>query len=85
MTREAALLGVPTVSLFAGERPAVDRWLEDRGLLGRLEDIADLPPLEKSGVGPRPIDAIRRRSEVVTEQFLEAALGSAVTKREDVL
>ena len=28
MTREAALLGVPTVSVFAGRTPAVDRWLE---------------------------------------------------------
>ena len=31
MTREAALMGVPTFTLFAGRAPAVDRWLEDEG------------------------------------------------------
>jgi predicted glycosyltransferase len=85
MTREAALLGIPTVSLFAGARPAVDRWLEDRGLLGRIEEVEDLPPLGENGAGPRPMEEIKRRSEVVTEQFIEAALGAAVTPRAAVL
>ena len=31
MTREAALLGVPTLSMFAGRPAAVDGWLEGRG------------------------------------------------------
>ena len=31
MTREAALLGVPTFSVFAGKSPAVDRALEAQG------------------------------------------------------
>lgn len=43
MTREAALLGVPTASLFAGEVPAVDRWLEERGALVRSRSPAELP------------------------------------------
>ena len=50
MTREAALLGVPTYSIFAGERPAVDRWLEQRGLLSVLE-------------GPEQLDPVTRRAE----------------------
>ncbi len=34
MTREAALLGTPTVSVFAGRTPAVDVWLERHGRCG---------------------------------------------------
>ena len=42
MTREAALMGVPTLSLFAGRRPAVDRWLEERGFMRVLGPSSDL-------------------------------------------
>lgn len=80
MTREAALLGVPTVSLFAGNRPAVDRWLEDRGLLRMITGIEELPPLRRSN-GSRPLEDIKRQSAIVTEQFVESALGSTVTPR----
>ena len=55
MTREAALMGVPTYSLFAGEQPAVDRELERQGLLRCLQAPAnccpsrlDLPRRERS-------------------------------------
>ena len=43
MTREGALLGVPTLSLFAGRTPAVDRWLEERGALRRVSAAGELP------------------------------------------
>jgi len=43
MTREAALMGVPTVSLFAGRKPAVDEWLEQKGLMTVVRAIEDLP------------------------------------------
>ena len=36
MTREAAVMGIPTWTLFAGKTPAVDEWLERRGMLSRL-------------------------------------------------
>ena len=52
MTREAALLGTRTVTVFAGRTPAVDIWLERRGLLSRLT-----PPTScrrSSGPGKRP-------------------------------
>ncbi len=42
MTREAALLGVRTVSLYPGEDLAVDRELEEAGLIRRLRDVAAL-------------------------------------------
>lgn len=48
MTREAALLGVPTLSMFAGRPAAVDSWLERRGALRRFERLDQL-----AGVRPR--------------------------------
>src|SRR5215211_2413625 len=53
MTREAALMGVPTFSLFNGRMPAVDRWLEERGMLRRLASAAELPALRPSDSDPR--------------------------------
>lgn len=42
MNREAALLGVPAHSMFTGRRAAIDEELARRGLLGFLEDPADV-------------------------------------------
>jgi predicted glycosyltransferase len=72
MTREAALLGVPTVSDFAGKPPAVDDWLEEHGLLRRLTD-----PFEITAVQRRPVDtdrlaALRERGARLIELFCDA-------------
>jgi predicted glycosyltransferase len=48
MTREAALMGVPTFTVVAGRAPAVDRWLEDTGALRRLTT-----PEQLAAIGPR--------------------------------
>jgi uncharacterized protein len=67
MTREAALLGVPTVSVFAGPVPAVDRVLIERGLLQRITATEEILPLERRRRSPRPVgDLARRRDELVT-------------------
>jgi predicted glycosyltransferase len=62
MTREAAVLGVPTLSAFAGRPAAVDRWLEQKGLLRRLtapEDVAEVAALN----GSRPaVEELRARA-----------------------
>ena len=42
MTREAALMGVPTFTLFAGRVPRVDQQLEREGLLTKLESPSQL-------------------------------------------
>ena len=55
MTREAALLGIPTVSIYAGEPAAVDLYLENAGRLRRLTDNA---PLELT---PRSTQPVRSR------------------------
>jgi predicted glycosyltransferase len=71
MTREAALMGVPTLSLFAGRQPAVDRWLEERGLMRVLRSVDDLPTVE-----PRPkgdgLAALRERGDRLVSDFCDA-------------
>lgn len=75
MTREAALLGVPTVSLYAGRRSAVDRALERRGDLRFAETIEQLAPLlARRTASPRTAADLRARSRVVLTAFLAASL-----------
>jgi uncharacterized protein len=77
MTREAALLGVPTLSAFAGARPAVDVWLERQGALRRLES-----PEQVSDVRPCPraepdLAGLRARARPIADVFVEVTLGLA--------
>ncbi len=73
MTREAALLGTRTVTVFAGRTPAVDIWLERRGRLSRLTSVEQLPPLIRPGDAVWNPDHLRRRSELLVEHFVAAA------------
>jgi uncharacterized protein len=73
MTREAALMGVPTFSLFAGRPPAVDTWLERRGALGRLTAVDELLPLRRRSVEPAEVDALRARGRELIGHFVAAA------------
>ena len=45
MTREAAILGVPSVSFFRGRRGAVDDSLEARGRLQLIENVSHVEEL----------------------------------------
>lgn len=69
MNREAAVLGVPAYSLFAGRAAAVDRALEGLGRLTFIREAAELPrihlekaarkePLRNPGLRARLVDAI---------------------------
>jgi uncharacterized protein len=80
MTREAALLGVPTVSIFAGQTPAVDRWLEQRGSLRRLQSIADLPALEPRSQQPRSPTELRARGETLIDEFVAEVFETPVAE-----
>jgi predicted glycosyltransferase len=80
MTREAALLGVPTFTVFAGRKPAADRWLEARGMLKTLEDPDELARVEKRKTGSEPLERLRTRSHELTGIFVETALTAAVSK-----
>jgi predicted glycosyltransferase len=74
MTREAALMGVPTYSVFAGEQPAVDRELERREDLRRLQSATELTPVRRRTKSPKSINALRDRAGQLVETFLEMLL-----------
>ena len=81
MTREAALLGVPTVSVFAGEQPAVDRWLEEQGLLRRLEGAEDVLPLARRPGEPASLAELRGRGAELTAWFVDEAVEGDARRR----
>jgi predicted glycosyltransferase len=80
MTREAALLGVPTVSVFAGETPAVDRWLERTGALRLLRSAADLPPVRRRAKALVDITELRSRGDRLVELFAGATVDSGLER-----
>ncbi len=56
MNREAAVLGIPAYSLFAGDIGAVDRELADRGRMELIETKSDLDRIElKRRAEPVPL------------------------------
>jgi predicted glycosyltransferase len=78
MTREAALLGVPTVTLFGGRPAAVDRWLEQQGLLHRLERAEDVLPVARRRVGDGgELPRLRARGERLRAQLVDAVIEMA--------
>lgn len=79
MTREAALLGVPTVSAYPGEPPAVDGWLEAQGLLRRLVSAEELVELRPRSSDPRAPHELRRRGRALAERVAELVLASVRT------
>ena len=58
MLREAAVLGVPAVSLFHGPLGAVDRWLIEQGRATLLRSDAELGRLRVERRPPAPLPAI---------------------------
>ncbi len=74
MTREAALLGVPTVSVFAGTSPAVDELLIERGALRRLTSMEELPPLERRRAVPASLAELAKRRDELVEWLVREAL-----------
>ena len=78
MTREAALLGVPTYTVFAGKAAAVDRWLEAEGCLRRLVEPADLLAVEPRAASPADrIEQLRSRGAQLVETFVETSARTA--------
>jgi predicted glycosyltransferase len=75
MTREAALMGVPTLSLFAGRRPAVDRWLEERGFMRVVHSVDDLPTVQPQAPADR-LAALRERGDGLVDHFCAAVIGA---------
>jgi predicted glycosyltransferase len=62
MNREAAALGIPTATIFAGKGAAVDDYLAEEGRLVKLQSVADLERvslIKKEGLRPRTAADVR--------------------------
>ena len=65
MNREAAALGVPAATIYAGEWAAIDEELVREGRLRRIstqEDLQKLPIEKKAQAQPRRALHVRARS-----------------------
>ena len=80
MTREAALLGVPTFSVFSGRRPAVDRLLESEGRLQHITTPSQIS-LDGRRVAPVSAERIRERGAVIEATFAGAVFELLTRKR----
>jgi predicted glycosyltransferase len=76
MTREAALLGTPTLTVFGGAEPAVDRWLEQRGVLRRLHVVTDVDAIGPRETPPTRLEELRARSRALVELFVAETVES---------
>jgi predicted glycosyltransferase len=76
MNREAALIGIPTLSAYAGEQPAVDAWLERTGALRRITSADEIGPIERRVSEPKPLDELRHLGDPAIECFVEAVEGA---------
>ncbi len=85
MTREAALMRVPTYSVFAGAQPAVDRELERQGYLRRLESADTLIPVAPRAADPRSLSELRSRGAALAETFVDAILTCGGSQRRRVV
>lgn len=74
MTREAALLGVPVYSLFAGRAATVDDWLIRQGLLRRLERAEDLPAITRRHDRHSTLEELARRAGAILQTFVDVTL-----------
>jgi predicted glycosyltransferase len=81
MTREAALLGIPTMSMFGGSQPAVDRWLEEQGLLRVIRDTADVGDVAPRTTEPKALWELRERGTKLSEIFISTIEATAHAHR----
>ena len=81
MTREAALIGIPTWSAYTGPAPAVDLLLERQGRINRLVDPAELADLRPRRRDPAAIPRLRERGERGLRIVVEALLQTALPRR----
>jgi uncharacterized protein len=81
MTREAALLGVPTLSVFGGAQPAVDRSLEERGLLRLVRSVAEVGIPTRRAAEPRALSDLRQRGAELSEIFVSTIEATARVPR----
>ena len=74
MNREAALLGTPTYTIFAGRSGAVDQYLIDRGRMTQVSSESDLPRIRiEKRPNTAPFEGDRSLVEFVTNAIIGGA------------
>ena len=73
MLREAAYVGVPAYSLFAGHLGSVDRYLADSGRLTLIRSVEDLPTI----TAPAPVLPPFPRNAAAVDEIADTVLGRA--------
>ena len=72
MNREAAALGVPTATIFAGRAAAIDEYLFSENRLQKIESAADLEKIKlekKIGSNPRrEINVCKQVADLILEK-----------------
>jgi predicted glycosyltransferase len=81
MTREAALLGTPTFSVFAGAPAAVDDSLLRAGRLRRLERVDDLAAVNRRLEPPAALGALQARADTLLDLFVDTVSETAASSR----
>lgn len=80
MTREAALLGIPTYSVFAGRPAAIDLQLERSGSMVQLTDPGQLPaPGGRAEPRTEQLERLRLDGARIAERFVETTMRDAAT------
>jgi uncharacterized protein len=80
MTREAAIMRIPTWTMFAGTTPAVDVSLEREGVLKRLVRPEQLEGLSPRQAQPRTPEELCARGRALEEVFVRETLAAAIDK-----
>jgi predicted glycosyltransferase len=75
MNREAAVLGVPVVSIFKGESGAVDEWLEQQGKLTNLSSAEEIDRFVRKRDRTGRIAANSSVKEKIIQTILDLAEG----------
>jgi len=74
MTREAAVMGIPTFSAYAGKPPAVDLWLERHASLVRLQGCEQLVSVGRRAEQPHDVEELRQRGKAIEQVIVDATL-----------
>lgn len=77
MNREAALLGVPVYSIFAGRQGALDRQMESEGLITFIRDARDLSKIRLERRKPQEQTGLTDRVERFVIEQIDSYLNAA--------
>lgn len=77
MTREAALMGIPTYSVFAGKLPAVDQELVKMTALRCLHSVDEILPITRRKSDPLPSAQLSSCASTLVDVIVSTTLGTA--------